>query len=85
MSCEQMGEMMSGMMGQMGGNMMWGGGWFGLIFLAVILVVGLAVAFAIARRPAAPSGDDAHEILRRRFARGEITAEEFEAAKKTIG
>lgn len=86
MSCEQMGEMMSGMMGQMSGNMMWGGGlWFGLVFLAVILVVGLAVAFAIARRPAAPSGDDANEILRRRFARGEITAEEFEAARKTLG
>jgi putative membrane protein len=80
-----MGEMMSGMMGQMGGNMMWGGGWFGLIFLAVLLVVGLAVAFAIARRPSAPSGDDAHEILRRRFARGEMTAEEFEAARKTLG
>jgi putative membrane protein len=75
----------SGMMGQMGGNMMWGGGWFGLIFLAVLLVVGLAVAFAIARRPSAPSGDDAHEILRRRFARGEMTAEEFEAARKTLG
>jgi putative membrane protein len=80
-----MGEMMSGMMGQMGGNMMWGGGWFGLIFLAVMLVVGLAVAFAIARRPTAPSGDDAHEMLRRRFARGEMTAEEFEAARKTLG
>jgi len=86
MSCEQMGEMMSGMMGQMGGNMMWGGGlWFGLIFLAVLLVVGLAVAFAVVRRPTAPSGDDAHEILRRRFARGEMTAEEFEAARKTLG
>ncbi|MGH2462473.1 MAG: SHOCT domain-containing protein [Candidatus Limnocylindria bacterium] len=79
-----MGEMMGGMMGLMGGNMMWGGQWFGLLALAVILVVVLAVAFAIARRPSAPSGDDAHEILRRRFARGEVSAEEFESARKML-
>lgn len=86
MSCEQIGEMMAGMMGQMGGNMMWGGGpWFGLLVLAVILVVGVAVAFAIARRPTVPSADDAMEILRRRFARGDITVEEFEAARKMLG
>lgn len=87
MSCAQMGEMMGGMMGQVGGgNMMWGGGgWFALIALAVMLLIGMAVAYAIARRPSVPSGDDAHEILRRRFARGEITADEFDAARSRLG
>jgi uncharacterized membrane protein len=90
MTCEQMGEMMAGMMGQMGGGTMGGrmmGGamlWLGVISLAVILVVGLAVAVAISRRPASPA-DDPHEILRRRFAHGELSAEEYAAAQRTLG
>ena len=83
MSCEQMGEMMSGMMGQMG-NMMGGGMWFGLLALLAIAIVGLAVAVAIARRPAATAGEDPNEILRRRFARGELSAEEYATARETL-
>ena len=88
-SCQAMGEMMGGMMSQMmaggmsGSGMMWGGvPWFGLIALGVILVVGLAVALAITRRP---TGDDSREILRRRFARGELSAAEFADALKALG
>lgn len=96
-SCEQMGQMMGAMMGEMmngmgggvqmgdgfGGTMMWGGvPWFGLIVLGVILVVGVALALAIMRRPA---GDDPREILRRRFAQGELSAEDFAAALKALG
>jgi len=86
--CQQMGQMMGGMMSGMMGNLMdggmgWGGfPWFGLIVLGVILVVGIALAFAIMRRP---TSDDAQEILRRRFARGELSAEEFAAAQKALG
>lgn len=86
--CQQMGQVMGGMMSGMMGNavdggMMWGGfGWFGLIALAVILVVGVALAFAFMRRPV---GDEPREILRRRFARGELSSEEFTAAQKALG
>lgn len=87
-NCEQMGQMMggmmSGMMGNaMGGGMAWGGfPWFGLLVLGVILVLGVVLAFAIMRRP---TSDDPHEILRRRFARGELSAEEFAAGQKALG
>ena len=61
---------------------MWGGvPWFGLIALGVLLVVGLAVALAITRRPTG----DSREILRRRFARGELSAAEFADALKALG
>jgi uncharacterized membrane protein len=83
-SCEQMGEMMGGMMGQMG-NMMGGGMmWVGLLALLVIAIVGLAVVMAIARRPAVTSGEDPNDILRRRFAHGELSAEEYAAARETL-
>jgi putative membrane protein len=85
-----MGQMMGGMMGQMMGGGMMGAGWggvlgFGLLALAVIVAVGLALAFVVARRPAGPSAEDPREILRRRFARGELSADEFAAAMKTLG
>jgi uncharacterized membrane protein len=87
-----MGQMMGGMMGQMmGGGMMgpgtaWGGlSWFGLFAVGAIVLAGLAIAYAIVRRPPASTGEDPNEILRRRFARGELSAEDFAAAKKVLG
>lgn len=90
-TCAEMGEMMGAMMngmsgGQMGdgfgGTMMWGGvPWFGLIVLGMILAVGVVLTFATIRRPA---GDDPREILRRRFAQGELGAEDFAAALRTL-
>jgi uncharacterized membrane protein len=82
-----MGEMMGGMMGQMTTGMnagMMGGAipWFGLATLGVILVLGLALAFAVMRRPTV---DDPREIVRRRFARGELSPEEFAEAQRTLG
>lgn len=82
--CAAMGEMMSGMMGQMMGG--WGTGlpWVGLLLVAVV-VIGVVLAVVLARR-SAPSGyDDPREILRRRFARGEVSIEDFAAALKTLG
>jgi len=87
-----MGQMMSGMMGQMmSGGMMgtggtWGGiPWLGLLTLAVMVAVGLALVIVIVRRPIGPVADDPREILRRRFALGELSADEFAAAMKTLG
>lgn len=81
-TCVAMGQMMGGMMGAGG---MWEGTlWSGLLALGVILLVGLAIAYAIARRPIVSTGEDPRDILRRRFARGELSAEEFAAAKKVL-
>lgn len=86
-SCEGMGEVMAGMMGQMtsgmNGGMMAGAiPWFALAILAVVLVVGLALALAVAK---GRRGDDPREILRYRFARGEMSADEFVEARTTLG
>lgn len=86
-----MGEMMGGVMGQMmSGGMMgttWTGAgmlWFGLLAVVLIAAVGLAVGLLASRRPTGPTGEDPREILRRRFARGELSAGEFAAAMKTL-
>lgn len=90
--CASMGEVMGGMMGQMmSGGMMsqgmtWSGlPWFALIVLGLIVVIGAAIAFAVVRRPTGSAGEDPREILRRRFARGELSAEDFAAAQKILG
>lgn len=87
-----MGEMSGGMMGQMmsGGmtsqGMTWSGmPWFGLIVLGLIVVIGAAIAFAVMRRPPGSAGENPREILRRRFARGELSVEDFAAAQKILG
>jgi putative membrane protein len=76
-----------GMMGR------WGGGWFGLFLWAVfwiliLIVVVLAVKRLLhnaGRRERRPGGDDrALEILKERYARGEIDREQFEAMKRDI-
>jgi putative membrane protein len=86
-----MGEMMGGMMGQMmsGGTMgtgwTWGGMlWIGLLAVVLIAAVGLAVGLLASRRPTGPAAEDPREILRRRFAQGELSADEFAAAMKTL-
>lgn len=88
--CASMGELMGGMMGQMmDGGMMGGWGWGGLVglglLLLVIVAVGIALAVLLVRRPTGAVADDPREILRRRFARGEVTADEFTSAMKTLG
>lgn len=89
--CASMGDVMGGMMGQMmSGGMMsqgmaWGGSWFALIVLGLIVLIGTAIAFAVVRRPTGSAGEDPREILRRRFARGELSAEDFAAAHKILG
>ena len=85
--CAAMGEMMGGMMSQMaGGGMM--GGWGGVVWFGLLLVIaGVAIGLALVlmRRPLGPVAEDPRDILRRRFARGEIQADEFHDAMKTLG
>ncbi|WP_276957416.1 SHOCT domain-containing protein [Allomeiothermus silvanus] len=72
-----------------------GFGGFGFLedLLALLLLVGLiALGIVFAARllgnrnpPAAKTSDNAMAIARERYAKGEISAEEFEAIKKTLG
>ncbi len=68
-----------------------GGFWFMWIFwlAALGLIIGLIVwLISRASRPAAPTpqsgGSAALEILKTRYARGEITKEEFESMKRDL-
>jgi putative membrane protein len=75
---------------------MFGRGILGLVFWLVILgggallVAGLVALFTRGRRPSgqalppAEPQESAIEILRRRYARGEITREEYDMMKETI-
>ena len=60
-------------------------GWLWMI-LAVVLVVAVAVLLvaAIARRDR-PAADDAAQIVKARFARGEISQAEYEQARRLLG
>jgi putative membrane protein len=74
----------------------WGGGGYGgfwllvglLLLIALVVLIVWAVA-SISRTSRAathdPSRPTPNEILRERFARGEITAQEFEDARKVLG
>ncbi len=63
--------------------MAWGlDGW---IWMAVWIAALLVMVWLIVRNPSGRSGDtDALEILRSRFARGEMTREEFELARDVL-
>jgi uncharacterized membrane protein len=68
------------------------GGWLGMIGMVLLVVGAVAlIAWLVARAtpagPAAPvrsAGQDAVEVLRLRFARGEIGADDYLAAKQTL-
>jgi putative membrane protein len=82
-----------------GRDMMWGGGWYGMIFgplfmilvlVAVIAGVGLVgrwfgLPWYGAQPPHhAPPGRTPLDILKERFARGEIDKEEFEERRRVL-
>ncbi len=64
----------------------WGWGWMMGGWLTILLVVGLVV-WALLRAPGAPRPQDppdALDILAARFARGEISAEEYEERRSVL-
>lgn len=73
----------------MGGyNMIGGMGWLGMLLMVLLwigvialIVWGLMSMFRAQQRVSEP---DAQEILKRRYARGEISREEFEQARATL-
>ncbi|SHH99953.1 SHOCT domain-containing protein [Desulfofustis glycolicus] len=82
------GHMWGGMMGD------WGMGWFGMIFMLLFWVLVIAGIVFLVRwlvqgrggrdRFDAGTGSQAMEILKQRYARGEISKDEFESMKKEI-
>ena len=76
--------------GMMGG---WGMGWFGMIFMIVfwiLLVVGLVflikwlIQTTKGEKDVVRSSSKAIDILKERYARGEINSEEFERIKSDL-
>ena len=62
-------------------NMGWGMGFW---FLVLIVVISLFAWGFRRSEMCKPKDDDALEILKRRYARGEIDKEEFERIKQTL-
>ncbi|MEQ9640579.1 MAG: SHOCT domain-containing protein [Alphaproteobacteria bacterium] len=82
-----------------GPHMMWGGGWPGMfvgpLFMVVVLALVIAVAVLLVRWLGGPTasthshhgtpGRTPLDILKERFARGEIDREEFEERRRVLG
>ena len=77
------GMMEPGMMGWIGR----GHGWWmplgGLIFL-IVLIAGLYLVFSASRKPEQPLSTGALEILKERYAKGELTSEQYNKMKKEL-
>lgn len=72
-----------------GGGLGWGLGWLFMLFnLALpLIIIGLIVWWAFTRTSPARvhvGGNDALEILKARYARGEITADEYHRMKADL-
>jgi len=81
-------------------TMGWGGGWYGMTFGPLVMILTLAAAIAVAAllvrwiggpwHGAQPpyqmhSGRTALDILKERYARGEIDKDEFDERRRVIG
>jgi len=69
--------------------MMWGAWGFGMMFMMVLFWVLVVIGIVLAIRWLVSQGkesrsDSALEILRQRYARGEINKEEFESRKRDL-
>ena len=83
-----------------GPHMMWDGGWYGMIFgpvfMILILAATIAIGVVLVRWLGGPwygpqpmhhaiSGRTPLDILKERFARGEIDKDEFEERRRVLG
>ena len=74
-----------GMMGMVGYNFL-GLGWLGMIIMALFWIIIIAAVFYLfywLLRQGVEK-EDAHEILKKRYARGEISEKEFRKMKKEL-
>ena len=60
------------------------GGLWMVVGIILIVVIGWAIVAAVSRRDQA-GVDDAGRILKARFARGELTPEDYERARRLLG
>ena len=80
------------------GPHMWGGGWHGWLFGPLMMIVFIAVVVVVVvllvrwlggthhgGAPHAPLGKTPIDILKERFARGEIDKQEFEERRRVLG
>ena len=73
------------MMDGMGGGFMWFGWIFGVIFIGLIIWVVIAIVNkSQSSNQSLPSSETPLDILRRRYAKGEITKEEFDEMKRAF-
>lgn len=80
-------EMMSQMMGTWGMAMMVLNLLAGLVLLGLLIAgIVVGVQWLLSRGPRRPKGaeESAFEILKKRYARGELSKEEFEAMKRDV-
>lgn len=76
----------------------WGGGWYGMIFGPIFMILALALVIAVAvllvrwlggssltATPHQPPARTPLDILKERFARGEIDKDEFEERRRILG
>jgi putative membrane protein len=63
------------------------GGWWMLAGMGIIALAAVGSIWLIVHRPGsgAPRHSPSEEILRERFARGELSGEEFDEAKRRLG
>ncbi len=54
-------------------------------WIVILIAVAIAVRWLSQQKGQLPKEDSALEVLRKRYARGEISKEEFEAKKKDLG
>jgi putative membrane protein len=67
---------------------MWGHGWWMWIWPILLIALVVAVIWIVSRprtRPPSTHGDDAEEVLRRRYAAGEIDEDEFRRRRSELG
>jgi putative membrane protein len=78
------------------GHHMWDGGWGGMVFGPLFMILLLAVLVGVVvltvrwlggmpGQHHSPTGKSALDILKERYARGEIDKEDFEERRRTLG
>lgn len=68
-------------------DMGWGGMWFGWFFWLVVLIIVIWIGIKITKRSGKQNSNQTEtplDILKKRYAKGEISKDEFEQMKKDI-